>query len=125
MQATMESQHDDLDKLVMGRDIELAWLDQHRKFHSSQLPIHIGRVSQAEFVVNDPRVSRAHARVQWRNGSILLVDVSTYGTWIRFAGGGSDLLLRREECVLHGDGEIALGASFSDLTVPTVRFSIT
>jgi adenylate cyclase len=33
--------------------------------------------------------------------------------------------LRREECVLHGDGEIALGASFSDLTVPTVRFSIT
>lgn len=125
MQATIDSQNDLLDKLVLGRDIELVWVDQHRKFHSSQLPIHIGRVSQAEFVVNDPRVSRAHARVHWRNGSILLADISTYGTWIRFAGGGSDLLLRREECVLHGSGEIALGASFSDLTVPTVRFSIT
>ena len=34
-------------------------------------------VSQAEFVVNDPRVSRSHARIDWRNGSILLVDVST------------------------------------------------
>ena len=54
----------------------------------------------------------------------LLVDVSTYGSWVRFFGGGSDLLLRREECVLHGTGEIALGASFADLTVPTVKFSI-
>jgi hypothetical protein len=34
------------------------------------------------------------------------------------------LLLRREECVLHGKGEIALGASFSDLSVPTVMFSV-
>jgi hypothetical protein len=56
----------------------------------------------------------------------LLVDVSTYGSWVRFSGGGggSDLLLRREECVLHGHGEIALGASFADPSVPTVKFSI-
>ena len=95
-----------------------------KRFRSFQLPIHIGRVSQAEFVVNDPRVSRTHARIDWRNGSILLVDVSTYGSWVRFSGGGADLLLRREECVLHGKGEIALGASFSDLSVPTVMFSV-
>ena len=125
MQASINSQQDQLDKLVLGRDIELVWVDVQRKFHSSQMPIHIGRVNQAEFVVNDPRVSRSHARIHWRNGSILLADISTYGTWVRFAGGGSDLLLRREECVLHGSGEIALGASFGDLTVPTVRFAIT
>ena len=124
MQATIDSQQDQLDKLVLGGDIELTWAGMHRKYHSSQLPVNIGRVSQADFVVNDPRVSRAHARIHWHNGSILLADVSTYGTWVRFAGGGSDLLLRREECVLHGSGIIALGSSFADSTVPTVKFSI-
>jgi adenylate cyclase len=124
MQASIDSQQDQLDKAVLGGEIELSRLDLHKKFRSSQLPVHIGRVSQAEFVVNDPRVSRSHARIDWRHGSILLVDVSTYGSWVRFFGGGSDLLLRREECVLHGTGEIALGASFADLTVPTVKFSI-
>lgn len=124
MQATLDSQRGQIEKDLLGGEIELAWVDVRKRFRSSQLPIHIGRVSQAEFVVNDPRVSRAHARIDWRNGSILLVDVSTYGTWVRFSGGGSDLLLRREECVLHGDGEIALGASFADVSVPTVMFSV-
>lgn len=124
MQASVDSQSQQLDKGVLGGEIELSWLDVRKRFRAVQLPIHIGRVSQAEFVVNDPRVSRAHARIDWRSGSILLVDVSTYGTWIRFSGGGADLLLRREECVLHGKGEIALGASFSDLSVPTVMFSV-
>ncbi len=124
MQATLDSQQDLMEKDLLGGEIELVWLDVRKRFRSFQLPIHIGRVSQAEFVVNDPRVSRAHARVDWRNGSILLVDVSTYGSWVRFSGGGSDLLLRREECVLHGRGEIALGASFSDMSVPTVMFSV-
>ena len=124
MQASLDSQSQQLDKDVLGGEIELSWLDVRKRFRSVQLPIHIGRVSQAEFVVNDPRVSRAHARIDWRSGSILLVDVSTYGSWVRFSGGGADLLLRREECVLHGKGEIALGASFSDLSVPTVLFAV-
>jgi len=124
MQASQDSQSAQIDKDILGGEIDLVWLDVQKRFRSFQLPIHIGRVSQAEFVVNDPRVSRAHARIDWRNGSIMLVDVSTYGSWVRFSGGGSDLLLRREECVLHGRGEIALGASFSDLSVPTVTFSV-
>ena len=124
MQAALDSQRDQLEKNLLGGEIELTWVDLRKRFRSSQLPIHIGRVSQAEFVVNDPRVSRAHARIDWRSGSILLVDVSTYGSWVRFSGGGADLLLRREECVLHGRGEIALGASFSDISVPTVMFSV-
>jgi hypothetical protein len=125
MQATLAPPEEQLERDLLGGEIELQWLDQRKRFRSHELPIHIGRVSQAEFVVNDPRVSRTHARIDWRNGSILLVDVSSYGSWVRFSGGGADLLLRREECVLHGKGEIALGASFSDLSVPTLMFSVT
>lgn len=124
---TMQAELDpmvDAETDVLGGQIELTWLDKTKTFKAFELPIHIGRVLQAEFVVNDPRVSRSHARIDWRNGSVMLVDVSSYGCWVRFSGGGADFLLRREECVLHGRGEIALGSSFVDLSAPTVSFSV-
>jgi class 3 adenylate cyclase len=110
---------------VLGREVELSWLGNSRSFKSFELPIHIGRVRNVEFMVNDPRVSRTHARLEWRNGSVVLVDLSTYGSWIRFTGAsGSDVLLRRDECVLHGEGDLALGASFADPQVPTIHFRV-
>lgn len=124
MQADLDPTLDSSDTDALGGQIELTWLDTKKTFRSFELPIHIGRVRQAEFVISDPRVSRTHARIDWRNGSVMLVDVSSYGCWVRFSGGGSDLLLRREECVLHGRGEIALGTSFADLSAPTVSFSV-
>ena len=102
--------------------IALSWLDVEATFTSTQLPMHIGRVSEAQFVVNDPRVSRVHAKIIWRAGKFYLEDVSSYGTWVRFAGGDAIVALRRQECVLLVTGEIALGAPFEDFTVPTVSF---
>ncbi|MBA3059627.1 MAG: adenylate/guanylate cyclase domain-containing protein [Gammaproteobacteria bacterium] len=124
MQAEMDPQFDVTQTDALGGQIELSWLDTRKTFQSFEMPIHIGRMHQAEFVVNDPRVSRTHARIDWRNGSVMLVDLSSYGCWVRFSGGGADLLLRREECALHGHGEIALGTSFADLSAPTVHFSV-
>lgn len=126
---TMQAQLDPVDLLnptdVLGREVELRWMDVKKTFRSFELPAHIGRVKAVEFVVNDPRVSRTHARLEWRNGSVILVDVSSYGSWVRFSdSGGADVLLRREECVLHGKGELALGASFADASVPTVSFTV-
>lgn len=102
--------------------IELSWLDLSASFTSTELPVHIGRVAEAQFVVNDPRVSRLHAKITWRTGKFYLEDVSSYGTWVRFAGGGAIVALRRQECVLLVVGEIALGAPFEDFSVPTVNF---
>jgi adenylate cyclase len=110
---------------ALGREVELTAMGISKRFKAFDLPISIGRVRDVEFMVNDPRVSRKHARLEWRNGSVILTDVSSYGSWVRFAGAnGSDVLLRREECVLHGEGELALGGSFADTTVPTVAFKI-
>lgn len=102
--------------------IALSWLDVEATFPSSALPIHLGRVADAQFIVNDPRVSRLHAKITWRAGKFYLEDVSSYGTWVRFAGGDAIVALRRQECVLLVGGEIALGAPFEDFTVPTVSF---
>ncbi len=126
MQGELDPELNIGDSDVLGRELQLTWLAQTKSFRAFELPVHIGRVRSVEFVVNDPRVSRTHARLEWRNGSVMLVDVSSYGSWVRFTGAtGADVLLRREECVLHGEGELALGASFADSSVPTVHFKVT
>ena len=104
--------------------IELSWLDQQQKFSESDFPVHLGRVDEAHFVVPDQRVSRLHARIDRRNGSLLLTDMSSFGSWVRFAGSATELALRRDDCVLHGDGEIALGAGFDDFTAPIISFKL-
>ena len=84
----------------------------------------IGRVPEADFVVNDPRVSRMHANIDMRSGNYVLEDTSSYGTWVRFAGSDHVICLRRQECLLHSDGEIAMGSPFNDYSTPTVSFRL-
>lgn len=103
--------------------IVLSWLDINISFSSTELPVFLGRDTSAQFVVQDPRVSRKHAQIEWRDGKFYLEDISSYGTWVRFADSSITIALRRQECVLLQDGEMALGASFEDFTVPTVSFS--
>lgn len=122
--APPNSMFDDAAADALGGQIELSWLDTRKTFKSFEMPIYIGRTRQVEFLVNDARVSRTHARVDWRNGCVVLVDVSSYGSWVRFSGGGADLMLRREECVLHGRGEISLGTPFGDLSAPVISFLV-
>jgi class 3 adenylate cyclase len=102
--------------------IKLSWLDLSISFNATELPVFLGRDSNANFVVQDPRVSRKHAQIVWRTGDFYLEDISTYGTWVCFAESAVIIGLRRQECILLQDGEIALGASFEDFTVPTIAF---
>lgn len=126
MQAELESGELGNERDVLGREVELRWRNHTKYFHSFDLPIQLGRMRDAEFVVNDPRVSRVHARLEWRNGTVMCIDTSSYGSWVRFEGNmGSAILLRRDECVLHGKGELALGAAFSDESAPIVAFTVT
>jgi len=106
------------------RRIRLSWLDQSGHFSVDNLPIHIGRVPQADFVVNDPRVSRIHVRIEWRDNTFVAIDKSSYGTWLRFANTDTELALRRGECALHGSGDLALGGPFNDFSVPNVSFEV-
>lgn len=104
--------------------IELTWQDQTATFSILELPVQIGRTRQCEFVVNDPRVSRVHARIVWRNGNIFIVDVSSNGTWVNFVGGGAEVQLRRDECVIQGSGEMSLGLAFTHENAPMLRFRV-
>lgn len=111
---------------ALGKSIRLEWNGHTSSFHSFDLPVTIGRVGSNGFVVSDPRVSRTHAQLSWKNGAVTLDDLSSYGTWIRFEGtsGTSDSLLRRGSSVLHGSGLMALGAGFTDPDAPVIHFSV-
>lgn len=105
--------------------IELCWREQRAQFDSSDMPVFLGRGNDAHFAVLDPRVSRLHARLDRRGDLFVLSDISSYGTWIRFAGSTAIIALRRQECVLLDKGEMALGAPFDDPTAPIVGFAFT
>ena len=105
--------------------LELSWLGTHASFTKAELPIFLGRDREVQFVVKDPRVSRRHARIEWRSGKFYLEDVSSFGTWVRFSESAAVVPLRRQECLLPVEGTIALGSPFEDFTVPTVSFKFT
>ena len=43
---------------------------------------------------------------------------------VRFSGVDNVISLRRQECLLHSDGEIAMGAPFTDFSSPTISFKL-
>ena len=67
-------------------------------------PLTIGRLPECDVVLSDPSVSRRHAEVRRRDGSILVVDLdSTNGTKVNGAG-------VRERALADGD-EIKVGSA--------------
>ena len=56
--------------------LRLTWNAVSRVFENRQLPVVLGRSPQASFCVDDSRVSRSHARVDWYSGSFQLTDLS-------------------------------------------------
>jgi class 3 adenylate cyclase len=103
--------------------LRLGWLAAERTFGSEQMPVVLGRSPQAAFSVDDSRVSRQHARVDWHGGSFQLTDLSFNGTYVQFAD-GEIVSLRRGSCTLHGSGAIGLGGSPVDPSAARVQFDV-
>lgn len=108
---------------VMQR-VDFQHIDQHVELLSDHAPLVIGRGEGVGFTINDRRVSRRHARVEWIGGQCLLTDFSSNGTWVRFAGSPVALVLKRASCTLSSEGEIGLGATPDDFTTPTFTFRV-
>ena len=104
--------------------IRLSWLDMRRVYSGPDMPIVLGRSTQANYCIDDSRVSRSHARIDWHGGSFRLSDLSYNGTYVRFSNETEIVGLRRGNCTLHGSGVIGLGASPLEITTPIVRFEV-
>jgi len=103
--------------------LRLTWKDVARAFTAQQMPLVLGRSPQSTFCVDDSRVSRSHARIDWHGGVFQLADLSYNGTYVRFAD-GEIVSLRRGGCALHGSGLIGLGRAPSEDDSASVAFDV-
>jgi predicted component of type VI protein secretion system len=97
--------------------------------HSIELKPHgdrvtLGRGTSANLAINDSRVSRIHATVEWKGGHFILNDVSSFGTWVYFGNQSEPVVLRRTECYLVGNGQIALGCDRNADAAPVASFTV-
>jgi len=104
--------------------MRLTWLDLTRTYVGPAMPVVLGRSPQANYCIDDSRVSRSHARIDWHGGTFRLHDLSYNGTYVRFANETEIIALRRGNCTLHGSGVIGLGASPLEPATPIVRFEV-
>ena len=84
----------------------------------------LGRAPTASLTINDTRVSRVHATIEWRGSHYVLSDNSSFGTWVYVGQPSEPVVLRRTECFLVGQGELALGCDRNAENAPIVQFSI-
>jgi class 3 adenylate cyclase len=103
--------------------LRLMWGGQYRVFASEQMPVVLGRSPETAFWVDDSRVSRSHAKLDWHSGCFMLTDLSYNGTYVRF-NDGEIVSLRRGSCTLHGSGSIGLGGSPADPASACVSFDV-
>jgi class 3 adenylate cyclase len=104
--------------------IRLVWLDVNRIYAGTSMPVVLGRSPQATYIIDDDRVSRSHARIDWHGGTFQLVDLSYNGTYVRFDNDPEIISLRRGSCTLHGSGLIGLGTPPTEPLSPCVRFEV-
>ncbi len=113
-----------LNPIVEPEAVRLTWLDLTKVFSGPSLPVVLGRSPQATYCIDDTRVSRSHARIDWHGGTFQLTDLSYNGTFVRFGNDAEIVALRRGTCTLHGTGVIGLGAPPVDALSPCVSFEL-
>lgn len=97
-----------MDSLIIEARLELRLGDQTIEVGQNRPVITMGRQTHNDLVIDDIRVSRTHARIEYRRGKFMLIDQSTNGTYALIQGERS-IKLRRDEAPLMGDGVISLG----------------
>jgi adenylate cyclase len=68
----------------------------------------LGRDAACDVIITDRRASRTHARIERRRDKFVLIDQSTNGTYVTFAG-EAEFALKREEVILRSKGLISFG----------------
>jgi len=114
---------DPIDEEHLVHSMGIKFAGQIYRVDSQQPDIAMGRLSHNDIVVKDNRVSRSHARIQYRRGKFFLVDSSTNGTYVQITGKGSRLI-RREEVHLVGSGFIGLGREINTESPIMIDFRI-
>jgi adenylate cyclase len=114
---------DSLDARKIESQMELKFQDINIQVDQNRPSATLGRQSHNDIVVNDGRVSRTHARIEYRRGKFVLIDQSTNGTFALIQGKKS-ITLKRDEAVLLGKGIIGLGRDVTEESPVAIHYFI-
>lgn len=108
---------------AVPRSLQLSHGTQQLRLEGAATLVVLGREASCQIVLADRKASRVHARIERRRDKFFLVDQSTNGTYVTFAG-ETEIVLRREEIMLRGEGCIAFGHSIVESDQETVDFRL-
>jgi len=103
------------------QQLRLHYGDRSWDLAAHQRPFTLGRVVDCDLQVKEQRVSRFHARIEFRDEQFQLVDESTNGTNVRFEDGRAETL-KRTSMTLQGNGLIALGTDATPDNPHVIQF---
>ena len=110
--------------MTAGKDFLQIRHLQHRILVDHERPIlTMGRGVANHLIINDPLVSRMHARIELQRNRFMLIDQSTNGTFLK-PHEDDPVLLRRDAMHLEGMGLIGLGQKVSEDNPVAVRYQV-
>lgn len=104
--------------------MDLRMGDYLIEINQTRPTVTMGRQEHNDLEVIDTRVSRSHARIEYRDGKFILIDHSTNGTFVVMNGKPQGINLRREEITLKGSGIITLGRKASQDSPKAIHFTL-
>lgn len=114
---------DSIDPLQIKSQMELSYQGKTVLVDQNRPSINLGRQNHNDIVVNDGRVSRSHAKIEYRRGKFILFDQSTNGTFALIQNKKS-ITLKRDEVSLLGKGIIGLGREVAEDSPLAIHYSI-
>jgi adenylate cyclase len=108
---------------VAYSQMELRLGDRVIEISQTRPSVTMGRQEHNDLEVVDTRVSRSHARIEYRNGKFMVIDHSTNGTYVQMQG-IDGVNLKQEEQELKGSGIISLGRKLPPESPKAIHFVI-
>jgi len=91
---------------------------------TERMTLTIGRLSGNDIVIEQPWISREHAKLRVRRGKVELSDQSSSGSFVS-AQPGHEFLLKRETVLLAGCGVISPGVPSSAAEAEVIHYEVT
>ena len=112
-----------LETPTLRSHLTLQFRGQKIEADKNRSSVTLGRFNQSDVVMKNHRVSRSHARIEYRRGKFVLTDQSLNGTFIHTQE-GKGIYLKRDEMVLQGKGFISLGGKVDQNSPGAIHFAI-
>jgi len=103
--------------------IEISFKGNKHRLSEKQDPFQIGRDSACDIIIQGTHVSRAHAKIIYKDGKFFLHDHSFNGTYINFDN-GQKMHVTKNKQTLISDGVMSMGKPVHKDSKSIIQFNI-